>query len=69
MKIQDFRAKTESELRDLIVKAKQELMNLRFQKINGQISSTARFKSARVEIAKIKTVLSERRHDALKGVK
>ncbi len=69
MKIQEFRTKTESELHDLVVKAKQELMNLRFQRTNGQLTSTARFKSARTEVAKIKTVLSERRHDASKGAK
>lgn len=69
MKIQDIRTKTESELRELVIKAKQEMMNLRFQKTNGQLTSTSRFKGARVEIAKIKTVLSERRIDALKGVK
>ena len=68
MNIEDLRVKTEGELKELVVKLKQELMNLRFQRVNGQLSSPARFKAARKEIARIKTIMSEKRHKASKGV-
>jgi len=67
MKIEEIRVKTESELMDMVVKLKQELMNLRFQKANGQLASTTRFKTARREVARIKTVVAEKKRTG-KGV-
>lgn len=60
MKAQDIRKKKETELKEMILQNKKELMHLRFQKASGQLESTARFKAARREIARIKTILSER---------
>jgi large subunit ribosomal protein L29 len=68
MNIEDLRVKTEGELKELVVKLKQELMNLRFQQVHGQLSSPSRFKAARKEIARIKTIMSEKRQTASKGV-
>lgn len=56
LKVEDLKRKTASELQDMVVQLKKELMNLRFQRVAGQISSTARFREARREIAQIKTV-------------
>ncbi len=60
MKAQDIRKKKDNELKEMILQNKKELMNLRFQKASSQLESTARFKVARREIARIKTILNER---------
>ena len=56
MKNDELRKKTQSELKDLLVELKREILNLRFQKVSGQLESSARFRSARREIARIKTM-------------
>ncbi|MFN7710128.1 MAG: 50S ribosomal protein L29 [Holosporales bacterium] len=61
MKAVELRCKTESELKDMLVGLKRELMNLRFQRINGELANTSRFSLARREVARIKTVLREKR--------
>jgi large subunit ribosomal protein L29 len=61
MKIADVRAKTVDELLDELEKLKKEQFNLRFQKATGQLENTARMRIVRRDIARIKTVLRERR--------
>lgn len=39
---------------------KEELFNLRFQQATGQLENTARLKQVRKNIARIKTILSEK---------
>jgi large subunit ribosomal protein L29 len=64
MKATDVRAKTDDELTaDLDVFGK-EIFNLRFQRANGQLENTARVRQVRRNIARIKTVLGERRRRA-----
>ncbi len=64
MKAADVRAKTEDELTaDLDVLGK-EIFNLRFQRANGQLENTARVRQVRRDIARIKTILGERRRRA-----
>jgi len=64
MKPADVRAKTDDELRgDLDILGK-EMFNLRFQRANGQLENTARVRQARRDIARIKTILGERRRAA-----
>jgi large subunit ribosomal protein L29 len=64
MKIADARAKTDDELTgDLDVLGK-EIFNLRFQRANGQLENTARVRQVRRDIARIKTLLGERRRAA-----
>lgn len=60
MKIEEIRTKTVSELKDLLVKSKKEAMNLRFQKVNGQLESVARAKTVRRLVARIKTELTNK---------
>jgi large subunit ribosomal protein L29 len=61
MKAGDVRAKTDDELSgDLDVFGK-EIFNLRFQRANGQLENTARVRQVRRDIARIKTILGERR--------
>ena len=67
MKATDARAKTDDELTgDLDVFGK-EIFNLRFRRANGQLENTARVRQVRRDIARIKTVLGERRRAAPQG--
>lgn len=59
---EDFRAKSSDELGDQIGKMKKEQFNLRFQRANGQLENTGRVRVLRKDIARIETVLSERRN-------
>jgi large subunit ribosomal protein L29 len=64
MKAEDIRAKTEDELKDQLLSLKKEQFNLRFQKASGQLENTARVREVRRDIARIKTILTERRGSA-----
>ena len=61
MKAADIRAKTDDELGDQLDLLGKEMFNLRFQRANGQLENTARVRQARRDIARIKTILGERR--------
>ena len=61
MKPADVRAKTDDELDEQLELLGKELFNLRFQRANGQLENTARVRQARRDIARIKTILGERR--------
>jgi large subunit ribosomal protein L29 len=64
MKAEDVRAKTADELQEQLVTLKKEQFNLRFQRASGQLENTARVRQVRRDIARIKTVLTERRGPA-----
>jgi large subunit ribosomal protein L29 len=61
MKAADVRAKTDDELGEQLDLLGKEMFNLRFQRANGQLENTARVRQARRDIARIKTILGERR--------
>jgi len=67
MKASDARAKTDDELSGELDVLGKEIFNLRFQRANGQLENTARVRQVRHDIARIKTVLGERRRAALEG--
>jgi len=60
MKAADVRAKTPDELTTELVALKKEQFNLRFQRASGQLENTARVQQVRRDIARIKTVLTQR---------
>ena len=64
MKPGDVRAKTADELGDELDRLGKEIFNLRFQRANGQLENTARVRQVRRDIARIKTILGERRRRA-----
>jgi large subunit ribosomal protein L29 len=64
MKATDARAKTDDELAGELDVLGKEIFNLRFQRANGQLENTARVRQVRRAIARIKTVLGERRRAA-----
>jgi large subunit ribosomal protein L29 len=67
MKVADARAKTDDELTGELDVLGKEIFNLRFQRANGQLENTARVRQVRRDIARIKTVLGERRRVSPEG--
>jgi large subunit ribosomal protein L29 len=60
MKTSEMRLLSVEELRSKLADARQELMNLRFQVITGQLTDTSRLKASRRIIARYETLLHER---------
>lgn len=60
-KAADLRARSTDELKEQLGANRKEAFNLRFQAASGQLENTARVKEVRREIARIKTLLGERR--------
>ena len=58
--ISELRGKTPDELSDQLAKLKKEQFNLRFQRASGQLENTARVRTVRRDIARIKTVLNSK---------
>ncbi|MBN9533894.1 MAG: 50S ribosomal protein L29 [Alphaproteobacteria bacterium] len=61
---EDLRAKSADELAEQLTKLKKEQFNLRFQRANGQLENTGHVRTVRKDIARIETVMSERRRKA-----
>lgn len=61
MKPAEIRARSEAELNDMLLQLKREQLNLRFQRATGQLERTARIREVRRDVARIKTVLHQRR--------
>ena len=60
MKAKDIRALTTDQMLEKEKQYKEELFNLRFQQATGQLENTARLRQVRKNIARIKTILSEK---------
>jgi len=63
-KAADLRPSTDDELTEEVETLGREIFNLRFQRASGQLENTARVRQVRREIARIKTILGERRRAA-----
>ena len=57
MKNKDIKKQSKDELIKNIDKLKKDLFNMRFQKINGQIKSTALVRETKKSLARLKTHL------------
>jgi large subunit ribosomal protein L29 len=64
VKASDVRAKTDDELSAELDVLGKEIFNLRFQRANGQLENTARVRQVRRDIARINTIIGERRRKA-----
>jgi large subunit ribosomal protein L29 len=64
VKIKEIRELSNEELHSRLRDLKQESMNLRLQQATGQLENSARLRLVRREVAKVMTVLSERKHQA-----
>ena len=63
-KIKDLRSMTVDELEAKLVEAKKEQFNLRIQQSTGQLQNAANVRKVRREIAKINTLLTERKKNS-----
>ena len=61
VKTKDLRAMTIDELEAKLLENKKEQFNLRIQQSTGQLSNTAVIRKVRREIAKINTLIAERK--------
>ncbi len=61
MKPEELRNKTVEELNAEVADLNQELFNLKFQLHTGHLENTSRIPEVRKEIARIQTVLTEKR--------
>ena len=60
MSAKDLRDRTDDELVSFVQEKSEELFKLRFQHYTGQLENTARLKMVRRELARARTVITER---------
>ena len=60
VKASEMRAQTSDELKTKLVSLKKEQFDLRFKVASGENENSARIRTIRREIARLKTVLSEK---------
>ena len=65
-KFEDMTAKTDDQLKNELLDLKREQFNLRFQAATSQLERPARIKEVRRDIARIKTLQTQRSADAAK---
>ena len=63
-KIKDLRAMSIDELEKKLLELKKEQLNLRIQHSTGQLSNTAVIRDVRRDIAKINTLIAERKKNS-----
>ena len=61
MKADDIRAMSEDQMEDAVLNLKKERFNLRFQRATGQLENTARVREVRRDIARLKTIVRQKR--------
>ena len=60
MKIDKVREMSEAELNNELDKMKNELFNLRFQHVTGQLENPIKMRDVKRDIARVKTVIREK---------
>ena len=63
MELNKIRERTDVELRAELDKMKQELFNLRFQHVTGQLENPLRMREVKRNIARVKTIIREKELD------
>ena len=58
--LEELRSQSVADLNAQLVEAKKELFNLRFQNATNQLTNTSRIKEVRKNIARIKTIITEK---------
>jgi len=64
IKPDELRAEDAKQLNDRLLSLKKEQFNLRFQRATGQLENTSRVRVVRRDIARIQTVLRQKRTTA-----
>jgi large subunit ribosomal protein L29 len=60
----DIRAKSADQLGEMLLDLRREQLNLRFQRATGQAEGVARVRVVRRDIARVKTILAEKKSSA-----
>ncbi len=60
MKIEKIREMSDIELNAEVKKLKNELFNLRFQHVTGQLENAIKMRDIKKEIARVKTIIREK---------
>ena len=63
-KINEIRELSSEELQSRLRDLKEEGLNLRLQQVTGQLENSARLKLVRREVARVMTVLNERKNQS-----
>ena len=63
MELKEMRDLDKEQLLGKLETSKQDLFNLRFQHVTGQLENPIAMREKRREIARIKTVINEKEHD------
>ncbi len=69
MNAQELRDKSADQLNEQLSDLKKEAFNLRFQQATGQIENTARMRTVKRDVARVKTILNEKAAAAAGEVK
>ena len=64
----ELREMDDQELLDNLASAQQELFNLRFQHVTGQLDNVSRIRQVRRDVARIKTILREQEIAAAEAI-
>ena len=64
MKMDEIKGLSADQLKDKLVEARKEQMNLRFQKASGTLENHNRWREVRTDIARMKTEMSARNNAA-----
>lgn len=67
MELKKMRDMTEVELNAEVKKLKNELFNLRFQHVTGQLENPIKMRDLKKEIARVKTVIREKELKKVQG--
>lgn len=67
MKIEKMREMTEVELNAEVKKLKNELFNLRFQHVTGQLENPIKMRDVKKQIARVKTIIREKELKKVQG--
>lgn len=60
MKLDKIREMSETELTAEVKKLKNELFNLRFQQVTGQLENPIKMRDVKKDIARVKTIIREK---------
>ena len=69
MKVVEIRKMVAEEIRTKLTDSRDELMKLRFQQVNGQLTDSSHLRTLRRNIARMETILRETdaKHAAVEG--
>ena len=60
MKLKEIKKLTKDQLHNNLYKFKKDLFNLRFRKINGQLTNPSKFKETKKSIARVNTLIKKK---------